>query len=193
MRVSIILLLILACFTGCRNARPYPSYMRQAERVMKKDPDSAVRLLNRCRDSVLAEPDSVQVAFLLLRINAGNLSDSTFTTADAAGLPDLLKRHRHDQNGLPCVYYYAARVYYDLQDQPQSLEYALRAQESVTRDTPLKLKSSISQLIALIYQEQNMPDKSLPMYLKSLRYRLAARDSLPAVYLYRQVAWLTGN
>lgn len=192
MKLFLIIFLLLFIGVSCRHSDSTPFYIQKAEQLIRDNPDSAVLWLRQCRDSVRQAPDSTQVLYLLLRINARDAADVPFTTDDKRELQSVLHSHRNDKAGLPGVYYYAARIYYDLQDVPQALDYALKALDVGRADTSKKLMSSICQFIAYIYEDSNMDDKALSMFKRALNYRKATKDSLSVVHLYTQVAWMYG-
>ena len=116
--IVILLLGLLSLLCAC-GTRPYPSSLLTADSLASVRPDSALSLLKALEHMPLAH----RMYYRLLCVKA----------ADKAYLPhlsDSLIRpilHYYIKEGdprlLPEAYYYAGRVYRDLGDAPQALDY----------------------------------------------------------------------
>lgn len=80
---------------------------------------------------MLSEPESTQMYYRLLSIKA---YDKAFIplTSDSLILPVLhYYINRNDKRHLPEAYYYAGRIYRDLGDAPQALDYFEKALDAM--------------------------------------------------------------
>ena len=125
-----ICLLLVPMLLGC-GPRRYPATLRMADSLCLVSPDSAISLLARYADSLSDAPQAVRMYHRLLQIKA---RDKAYVrhTSDSAILSVL---HYYINGGdrrlLPEAYYYAGRVYSDLGDAPQALDYFEKALESM--------------------------------------------------------------
>ena len=73
-------------------------------------------------------------------------------TSDSLILPVLhYYIEKDDERHLPEAYYYAGRVYRDLGDAPQALEYFEKAAEALPEDGGYKLKSKIYSQMGTLF------------------------------------------
>ena len=86
-------------------------------------PEEAITLLQGLADAMKTAPPSTQMYYRLLYIKANDKAYIPHTT-DTLILPIL---HYYEKGGDPSLlsmaYYYAGRVYRDLNDAPQALDY----------------------------------------------------------------------
>ena len=91
-----------------------------------------------------------------------------------------------DKKHLPETYYYAGRVYSDLGDAPQALNYFIRASETAD-GKDYDLLSRIYSQIGTLYLYQAVYDKALPVFRKCYQYNLLEGDSAALVYCIRNI------
>ena len=115
--------------------------------------DSAVAILNQIAPEMNTASESVRRYYQLLRIEADDKTDKIDISPDS--IKDLV--HYYEEDGdeamLPKAYYYAGRVYSDLNEAPISLSYfqkSLKAMEdNGTND--LHLQSVIYSQMGYLY------------------------------------------
>ena len=109
-------------------------------------------------------------------------------TADSLILPVLhYYIEKDDERHLPEAYYYAGRVYRDLGDAPQALEYFEKAAEALPEDGGYKLKSKIYSQMGTLFAYQSMYAEALEMYKKGGEYDNILKDSVGMVFTLRDI------
>ena len=123
-----LLICVLLCFCHCGH-KPYPQSLMTADSLASACPDSAVSLLKSIAGTMQDEPEATRMYYRLLCIKANDKA-YILHTSDSLILPMLhYYIEKNDKRHLPEAYYYAGRVYRDLGDAPQALEYFEKALE----------------------------------------------------------------
>ena len=119
----LLLYLLLACtliLPGACTHPTTPPVLLCADSLASANPDSAQTLLASLAEGMKQEPQAVQMYYRLLCIKAKDKAYITHTS-DSAILPVVKYYERKgDKKHLPEAYYYAGRVYRDLEDAPQA-------------------------------------------------------------------------
>lgn len=178
-------LLLLALYS-CSN-RPSPRALQVADSLTYCQPDSAVALLQQMKESILAEPEATQMRYNLLCIKAQDKAYITHTSDSLIQLVVRYYRKHKDKTYLPEALYFAGRVYRDLGDAPQALEYFQRAISHSTEDTDYKLISNVYSQIGMIFLYQDIYDKAPEMFREAYHYSVLAKDSIGIVYGLRDI------
>lgn len=178
-------LLLLALYS-CSN-RPSPRALQVADSLTYCHPDSAVALLQQMKESILAEPEATQMRYNLLCIKAQDKAYITHTSDSLIQQVVRYYRKHKDKTYLPEALYFAGRVYRDLGDAPQALEYFQRAISHSTKETDYKLISNVYSQIGMIFLYQDIYDKAPEMFRKSYHYSVLANDSDGIVYRLRDI------
>lgn len=178
-------LLLLALYS-CSN-RPSPRALQVADSLTYCHPDSAVALLQQMKESILAEPKATQMRYNLLCIKAQDKAYITHTSDSL--IQQVVRYYRKHKNKtyLPEALYFAGRVYRDLGDAPQALEYFQRAISHSTEETDYKLLSNVYSQIGMIFLYQDIYDKAPEMFREAYRYSVLANDSIGIVYRLRDI------
>lgn len=187
MRLTVRILpivLLQFCLFSC-NRRPYPHTMQVADSLAEICPDSAVSLLEQIKDSINSEPEETKMYYKLLLIKAKDKAYITHTSDSA--IKEVLKYYRRDKERLLQVYYYAGRVYSDLEDAPRALHYFLKAIDVSHKSADYKLISTVYSQIGTLYLYQDVYDKAPEMFHKAYRYSTLAQDSISMVYDLRDI------
>ena len=120
------LLLLCLCLVACRQA-PYPALLRQADSLLRVRPDSAMALLRQAAPLMAQESEATRMYYRLLCVKAADKAYMVHTS-DSLIRPVIAYYEEHrDRRHLPEAYYYGGRVYRDLGDAPQALDYLQRA------------------------------------------------------------------
>ena len=185
-------LCVLLCLSACR-PKPYPSLLLAADSLASVLPDSACALLASYAADTADEPLYVRMYYRLLCIKA---KDKAYIvhTSDSAILPVVTYYERHKRfPHLPEAYYYAGRVYRDLGDAPQALDYFQRALDAMREDEDMVLKSKIYWQMGTLLKQQNLYLEALDAYRQSLECFKVLKDSVNMVYSYSQLGGLFMN
>lgn len=138
--------------------------------MVNQHPDSAIALLAQLHDSIVQEPRSTQMYYRLLSIKAKDKAYITHTS-DSAILPVLhYYESRQDKKHLPEAYYYGGRVYSDLGDAPQALEYYQKAAEALEGSTDYRLLRVIYGQMGELFLFQEVYEEAMKAYRRSYLY-----------------------
>ena len=186
MTQALFLILVLLGFCACGH-KPYPQSLIIADSLTNACPDSAIALLKNIENTLQTEPETTQMYYRLLCIKA---NDKAYIphTSDSLILPVLhYYIEKDDERHLPEAYYYAGRVYRDLGDAPQALEYFEKAAEALPEDGGYKLKSKIYSQMGTLFAYQSMYAEALEMYKKGGEYDNILKDSVGMVFTLRDI------
>lgn len=186
MTQALFLILVLLGFCACGH-KPYPQSLIIADSLTNACPDSAITLLKNIENTLQTEPETTQMYYRLLCIKA---NDKAYIphTSDSLILPVLhYYIEKGDEQHLPEAYYYAGRVYRDLGDAPQALEYFEKAAEALPEDGGYKLKSKIYSQMGTLFAYQSMYAEALEMYKRGGEYDEILKDSVGMVFKLRDI------
>ncbi|MBR5550646.1 MAG: hypothetical protein IKV83_01840 [Muribaculaceae bacterium] len=162
---TIILSLLLLTACGERERVQFEQ-LQLIDSIAEVNADGAVALINAInRDSLLSDDNKYYYDLLKIRTN-----DKAYIahTSDSAILSVINYFENHDFNNLlPVAYYYGGRVYSDLGDAPQALEYFHKALdcENITSHTRGVAYSQIAE----IYNNQKVFDLAISAYKKAIK------------------------
>lgn len=182
----LLFIVLLATFFSCR-PKPMPALLLAADSLASANPDSALTLLARLEDSLRQAPEPVRMYYNLLTVKAQDkayilhTSDSLIRT-----VVDYYKR-KNNHTYLPEAYYYAGRVYRDLNDSPQALEYFQKAAEAAEGGTDYNLKIRIYSQMGMLYIDQDIYDKALEALKKAKKVSIQNNDSTALVFNLRDI------
>lgn len=178
-------LLLLAIVSCGRRNDGLPALQRVAL-LANTHPDSAMALLDSLRDSIFLQPRSVRMYYDLLTVKARDKAYIRHTSDSLIRSVLRYYERQNDKKHLPETYYYAGRVYSDLGDAPQALNYFIRASETAD-GKDYELLSRIYSQIGTLYLYQDVYDKALPVFRKCYQYNLLEGDSAGMVYAIRNI------
>ncbi len=159
---SLTLLILLSLITACAD-RISPR-MQQLEELAITSPAEALDSITAIDPATLGEADRHFLDFLRVKT-----ADKAYMThsSDSLILSVVDYESRHRRNGrYPEALYYAGRVYYDLDDYPDALDFFQQALELLPEDTDsqelrLRTLSQTGRLLATL----RLYDKAIP-YIK---------------------------
>ena len=187
----LLLYLLLACtliLPGACTHPTTPPVLLCADSLASANPDSAQALLASLAEEMKQEPQDVQMYYRLLCIKAKDKAYITHTS-DSAILPVVEYYEREgDKKHLPEAYYYAGRVYRDLEDAPQALDYFEKALDAMQENENLKVKSKVYAQMGTLFSYQNLYEEALNMFKHSLQCDISLKDSIGMVFNYRDMA-----
>lgn len=173
------LLFVLLCLCACGH-KPYPQALIAADSLASANPDSAITLLKSIESTMQAEPEATRMYYRLLCIKANDKA-YILHTSDSLILPVLhYYIGKDDERHLPEAYYYAGRVYRDLGDAPQALDYFQKAAEALPENGGYRLKSKIYSQMGTIRRMHSLYNYQLREKENS---RLKAENN-------RQTSWI---
>lgn len=181
----LLLLALLLCACG---TRPYPPSLLTADSLASVRPDSALALLQHLAADTVHMPLHHRMYYRLLCIKA---ADKAFLphTSDSLIRPVLQYYiEQGDKQRLPEVYYYTGRVYYDLGNAPQALDYFIQAQNALEHNENLALSNKIYGQMGYILLFQGLYAEALQAFQKSYQCDVALKDSIGMIYSYRDIA-----
>ena len=182
----LFIIFLLSHFYSCDN-KPLPYTMKVANSLVNTHPDSVLALLKQFRDSINLEPKETQIYYQLLTIKAKDKAYITHTS-DSILLKVLhYYENKKDKRHLPEVYYYAGRVYRDLGDAPQALDFFFQAIDASYLYMDYKLVSRIYSQIGTLYLYQNVYDKAPEAFSKAYQFSILSKDSISMIYNLRDI------
>ena len=172
----LLLVSVVSCFVGC-GSKPYPQLLVVADSLIYTNPDRAIVLLKKVKGAMRGEPEATQMYYRLLCIKANDRAYIPHTT-DSLILPVLhYYIKKEDKRHLPEAYYYAGRVYRDLGDAPQALDYFEKAEKALPEDGGYDMKAKIYSQMGNLFSYQSMTSEALEMYKKGLACDKILKDS----------------
>lgn len=168
------------CLTSCRHKSVLPALQR-ADSLTYTFPDSAISLLQQLKDTVESLPRSEQMYYHLLTVKADDkayvlhTSDSLITK-----VVDYYEKSG-DEHRLPEAYYYAGRVYSDLNDAPQALDYYQRAAELLQDGNDYKLLRVVCSQMGELFMYQEVYEEAMKHYGLAYQYSLLTNDKRATV------------
>lgn len=175
------------CFYSCGN-QPYPSALLLADSLTNVLPDSAILFLKDMKEEIDTEPKASQIYYQLLCLKANDKAYIRHTSDSLIlSIVDYYE-HKKKKAHLPEAYYYAGRVYRDLEDAPQALDYFQKAIAASQGSTNYRLISRIYSQMGTLFSYQKMQQEALDMFQKSYQYDELAKDSLGMTFSLRDIA-----
>ena len=181
------LLLLCLCLVACRQA-PYPAVLRQADSLLRTRPDSAMALLRQAAPLMPQQPEATRMYYRLLCVKA---ADKAYVphTSDSLIRPVIAYYEEHwDKRHLPEAYYYGGRVYRDLGDAPQALDYLQRALDILPQGEGDMQKSKIYSQMAMLFLYQHMYDEALNILRKAHAHNVATGNVRSRIFNLRDMA-----
>ena len=179
-------ILLLACFYAC-DSKPYPHTMQMADSLVNTFPDSALTLLNQLKEEIKNEPESTQMYYQLLTVKAKDKAYIPHTSDSTIKQVVSYYEKQKDKKHLPEAYYYTGRVYHDLNDAPQALDYYQKAINNATENTDYRLMTLIYYQSGMLYLYQHIFDKSLDAFKTAYHYAILAENNVLIIYNLREI------
>lgn len=184
-----LLYTLLGFFCACGH-KPYPHPLIVADSLANVCPDSAIALLSTLKARMSHEDEATQMYYRLLCIKA---NDKAYIphTSDSLILPVLhYYIEKDDKRHLPEAYYYAGRVYRDLKDAPQALDYFQKAIAASPSNGQYGLKSKIYSQTGTLFAYQGMYAEAIKMYRESGKCDEMQKDSVGMIYTLRDIGYM---
>lgn len=179
--IIVTIITLLAVFASCHRYE-YSPQLVEADSLCEVKPDSAVKVLRfMAKDTAVMNDDNLYY-YLLLTLKA---ADKSFVTHTSDTLARRIVAHYEeggDERLLPEVYYYAGRVYSDIGDAPQALDYFQKALDLLPENTNLKLKSVVYSQMGYTAYLCNLYDKALEMHRGNYECGRLVKDTISMIY-----------
>ena len=189
----LLLCLIVAILSGllasCSRGLQYPAVLEAADSLSYVNPDSAVALLRSVEAEMTASQPAVRHLYDLMTLKAQDKADLPLTSDSL--ILDILQYYEHggDPNKLPEAYYYAGRVYRELGDAPQAIDYFQKAQTTLDtldlRELPVpnakryeKLKGIILAQKGYLLRNQHLYQEALDCFNQAYTYNSLVLDTI---------------
>ena len=174
--VILSLLLLSACG---ESKRIQFEKLKQVDTIAESNADNAISLLSMINRDTLAN-ENLKHYYDLLKIRTNDKAYIAHTS-DSAILSVINYFENHDFNNLlPVAYYYGGRVYSDLGDAPQALEYFHKTLDCENINT--KTKAVAYSQVASIYHEQKAYDLAISTHGKAIELNKLNNDTLNILY-----------
>ncbi len=166
MKHFLTLILSILLLSACgESGRMQFEQLQQIDSIAEVNADSAVAMIKTINRDTLSGNDN-KYYYDLLKIRTNDKAYIAHTS-DSAILSVINYFENHDFNNLlPVAYYYGGRVYSDLGDAPQALEYFQKALDCKNISTHTQAVTYAQ--IAGIYNEQKVFDLAIPAYKKAI-------------------------
>lgn len=178
----VLLLGVSACVQ-----RPYPRVLLLADSLASVAPDSARSLLSQWADSASRMPERVQMYYRLLTVKAADKAYILHTSDSLIKAVVAYYEDGGDPSLLPEAYYYAGRVYRDLGDAPQALDYFEQAADVLPPQGQEVLAGKIYSQTGTLFTYQDMYEEALQMYRRAYEYDVKERDVRGQVFDLRDI------
>ena len=185
---GLLLLVIFSLFSFCAcEDNSHPRILVVADSLANANPDSAVVLLQSLKNDFATASEETRMYYHLLCIKANDKAYIPHTT-DSLILPVLHYYMDKNDRYLPEAYYYAARVYRDLGDAPQALDYFDKAMRCLPNGTKNSLKGLVYSQMGTLFLYQNIYDEALKLFMKAYEYNKSRSDSAVMVNNLKSIA-----
>ncbi len=171
------------------SGRRYPPSLVLADSLSYKEPERSAALLDSMEPQMADAGRAVRNYYDLLRIKAGDKTNVKHTSDTTILRLVFYYEHGGDRTLLPSAYYYAGRVYRDLQDAPKALGYFQRAEDAVRRMTPddKRLLGSIYGQMGEVLDYQGFYDEALEAFMNERKIKASDKDTVGLVYCLRDI------
>ena len=169
------MLLPLLYLSAC-GSKPYPHAMQIADTLVYSNPDSAYTLLEQLKDSITTEPKGTQMYYRLLSIKAQDKAYMIHTSDSLILQVVHYYENKEDEKHLPEAYYYAGRVYSDLGDAPQALDYYQKAEELLEGSTNYRLLKVVYSQMGALFLFQDVYEEAIKAFKKAYQYNSYIKD-----------------
>ena len=184
--LCLVLFMLLPLATSC-GSRPYPSSLLAADSLCTADPERALSLL----DSLASDTQSLSLRdrmyYRLLRVKA---ADKAYMPHTSDSLIRPIVDHYvsgGDPHLLPEALYYAGRVYRDLGDSPQALDYFKRSLDAMEGNDRPELRGKVYSQTGTLFFSQHAYAEALESFKCSYQCNARRCDTAGLVFSCRDI------
>ena len=187
---SFLFLLILVLEFACQG-HPLPRQLVMVSGLANEYPDSAVAILAKMKPSMANSPAYVHNYYDLLCIKA---NDKAYIRHKSPKTIDRLVRFyekERDDSLLSVAYYYAGRVYRDLNDAPQALEYFQKTIQTLEKQrTNIDLLGKAYSQAGNLFLDQHLYKDAMDYLRKSYFINIQKKDTIAICYNLRDISFI---
>ena len=181
------IILSILLLTACdESGRVQFEKLQHIDSIAELNADSAIVMLNAInRDSLWGNDNKFYFDLLKIRAN-----DKAYIahTSDSEILSFINYFENHDFNNLlPVAYYYGGRVYSDLGDAPQALEYFQKALDCENISEFNHLKGKISSQMGQLFINTHLFNHAREKFKDAINIYISTNDSLSLIYNYNNL------
>ena len=185
--LQISFVISLLCLVSCSNRTSVSTELDKARSLMEIASDSSLAILdNITSPEKLSEKEYAAYCLLLTQALDKNYyihdSDSLIIIAT-----NYYEKH-NDLLSLALSYYYAGRVYSDMQDALQAQQYYLKALALGESLNQPELLVKVNNNLGTLYSYQDIYEMALPLYKKTLSFLEKTNDSTSISFALRNIA-----
>ncbi|MCL3851285.1 tetratricopeptide repeat protein [Parabacteroides sp. GYB001] len=185
--LQISFVISLLCLVSCSNRTSVSTELNKARSLMEMASDSSLAILdNITSPEKLSEKE--YAAYCLLLTQA---LDKNYYIHDSDSLIMIATNYYEKHNDLlplALSYYYAGRVYSDMQDALQAQQYYLKALALGESLNLPELLIKINSNLGTLYSYQDIYEMALPLYKKTLPLFENTNDSTNMSFVLRNIA-----
>lgn len=185
--LQISFVISLLCLVSCSNRTSVSTELDKARSLMETASDSSLAILNN-----ITSPEKLSekeyAAYCLLLTQA---LDKNYYIHDSDSLIMIATNYYEKHNDLlplALSYYYAGRVYSDMQDALQAQQYYLKALALGESLNLPELLIKINNNLGTLYSYQDIYEMALPLYKKTLSFLEKTNDSTSISFALRNIA-----
>lgn len=178
----------MLCFCACGH-KPYPQSLMVVDSLVNVCPEGALIVLDSLKNEMKDASKEEQIYYQFLCIKANDKAYIQHTSDSLIQQVLTFYVDKDDDRHLMEAYYYAGRVYRDLGDAPQALDYFMKAVESMKHHGDLPIKSRVYSQMGTLFLYQHMYDEALNMYRKAQICDAIMKDSVGMVFNLRDIAF----
>lgn len=150
--LHLLFIFFIVIISACSDDR-YPKQLVAADSLADKDPKRAIAQLDRMIPQIKDAGEAVKNYYALLRIKADDKAYVKHKSDTAIlRLVDYYEKGG-DKKLLPVAYYYAGRVYFDLNNYPEALKYFQKVTGMSEEEHPLAYKAYSQMGSIFLYQD----------------------------------------
>jgi len=187
--IHILLTFFIFVISACTDHK-YSQYLIQADSLCHTNPDSAVSLLMKIGKDTAGTPKETRIYYRLLCIQANDRTDNMKPENEKDNITAIADyyKQKNDKYLLPIAYYYAGRIYAELQDAPQALDYFKKADDALKDEENIDLHSRIYSQLGYLFYYQEMYDVSLEMFINAYKCNKETNDTIAMIYDLRDIS-----
>lgn len=181
------MLCLLLTLAACGH-KPLPHILLTVDSLASAAPDSAVALLKQPEVKSALTSQDAAMYYQLLTVKAADKAYLLHTTDSVILCVVDYYERKQDKQHLPEAYYYAGRVYRDLGDAPQALDYFERAIQALPEGEASILKGKIYSQTGTLFLYQDMYEEALKMFRLSYDCDIELKNIHGQIFNLRDIA-----
>lgn len=184
------LLFCIAIITGACTRHGHLQSLKDADSLCYTNPDSAISLLQSMQKRIDNSPEETQMHYRLLCIQAKDKAGKMEPKEEKGNITAIVDYYEHhgDKKLLPTAYYYAGRIYSELQEAQQALTYMQKAKDALIDGDNTELLSRVYSQIGYLQYFQEMYDESLKMFTASYKCSKEINDTIGMILGLRDIS-----